>query len=136
MNNELSKIQIDKLLKAGFSGIDVDIEISLFEYNQIIAVNKNNIFCIYAIQTEQAQDYKFDYTNINLDDLIADLKDIESGFYAYIGANKNKFIAGIQPIYPGNICYAIYSINQYNGLYNDYIRYDYNNINDILNKII
>ncbi len=133
MNNELTIKQLKELEVAGFIGTDVNLEISLFEHNQIAAISEREILVLYAKQFDGY--YKFDFTRVDIEELIEDLKEVEEGFYNFIGITR---IRNLSSIHTGNIYAinrAIFDINMYQGIYRENCIWNYTNFNALIENL-
>ena len=124
MNETQEKI-IKELEKNGYTdGVDISIEISFFEYGIIRNPKTNKVlyrslrpYCL----TDGVDIFGYDWTNVEINDVIEALEEIENGFYDYIGSDKETELKHLDN---EDLSYIISSINNYNGYFNDSLYYD------------
>lgn len=107
---------LDRLEKAGYRGIDCSIDISLLEYTMVAKLFKDHYFVVYCYNFDG--DLRFDYTRVYLDSIKETLKDIDQGFYDFIGITKKEYknCDGIS---------KIYDINGYDGTFSESCDFTY-----------
>lgn len=112
-NRNLSDERIIELLDAkGYTDkVDVSTEISFFEYG--IIRNPKTGHVIYSMEDEDGNRY-YDYTFVDMDEVEEDLKEIDDGFFDFIGSDLNTVLTGLDNNYLTDI---IRSMNDYNGMY-------------------
>jgi hypothetical protein len=111
---------IEWLNNNGFTDrVDIDAEISLFEYG--IIRNPSTGRTIFAL-TDGIQVIGIDWSDISIEDVREALEEIESGFYDFIGSTKEEVLKNLNNDYLTN---EINTIRGY-GSHWDYLDYDLN----------
>ena len=125
-------IELTELLekKGYFDGVDVSTDISLYDYGLIRNKDTNSV--VFCISPEMGYpDFKFDITTVSKEEIENDLKEIEAGYFSFIGSTLEQ---ELQYIENGHIANTIQSINMYNGLYDQSCSWNLD-IDDIINIV-
>jgi len=129
---------IKKLEKANYTGVDIDIDESLFTYGFVTKMFESDIYVIYSLPVNEMdikmafelserdlnENYIFDYTIINLNDLIADTEEAfqDKDFINYLGideSNQKDILAELKAKNIFTINCIIQDLNNYKGLYQE-----------------
>lgn len=90
--------EIESILETQYTDrIDVNMEISLLEYGIIRNPTTNRVIFArpkndQSIESDNYNDYLYDYTDYTTDDLLSDITDQDQGFFSYIGIDKRSYI--------------------------------------------
>ena len=93
--------------------VDVTFEISLYEYG--IVRNPKTGYVVYTrpkldnTDSDNPKDYYWDYTIVELEDVVEALNEISSGYFDFVGQTKEEILANLSNEY---LTGEIFSINQ------------------------
>ena len=131
--SELTKFyELSELLdNKGFSDrVDVSADTSLMEYG--IMRNPETGLTIYALGLDcETEKPCLDWTFVEIDDVREVLTELESGFFSYIGSDRETELKNLNNEYLTGI---VDSINSYNGWFRDSLNFMHN-IDDITKVI-
>ena len=122
---------IEKLEEEGFVGVDVNLEISLFEY--YLAYNPNTNILIQAVpiniddfnndEAKNINQYKFDSMTVDEEEIKESLEEIDDGFFDCVGTTKEDYYKMFKN--SQSLVYIIQDLNSYNGKFNESFLYEY-----------